>query len=138
MSKSLIAKNGRLEILGYTLKELIAMAFEVKDDKVMGGPEWLDADRFDVIAKSPEVMSPHVMTGMLKSLIVQRFKLETHNEARPVPVFALVSGKGSPKLKQADGSVRSECTLTLVMTGRVICLAGIHHHGAISGTFARK
>jgi len=46
---------------------------------------------------------------MLKTLIVQRFKLATHNDQQPLPVFALVLGKGAPKLRKSDGSARSEC-----------------------------
>ncbi len=110
--------GGQLEIMGYTLRALIKMAFDVKDDRVTGGPKWLDTLRFDVIAKSPDVMSPHAMTGMLKTLIVRRFKLETHSVDQPVPVFALTPGKGSPKLKETSGSPRSECKLSLAQKGR--------------------
>ncbi len=102
------SENGRLDMEGFTLKGLIAMAFEVEDDAVVGGPNWLDTDRFDVIAKAATPM-PDSLEGMLKSLIVQRFKLATHHEERPLPVFALVLGKGTPKLKKSDGAGRSDC-----------------------------
>jgi len=110
--------GGQLEIRGYTLRELIKLAFEVKDDRVTGGPKWLDADRFDVIAKSPDVMSPRAMSAMLKTLIVRRFKLETHSMDQPAPAFALVLGSRSPKLQDTSGSARSECKLTLAQKGR--------------------
>ena len=117
-TERLAAQNGRLEILGYNLRELITMAFDVKGDTVTGGPKWLDTDRFDVIAKSPAVKSPHAMSGMLKTLIVQRFKLEIHTEDQPMPVFALVLGKRSPKLKETEFLARSECKLSPVEIGR--------------------
>jgi uncharacterized protein (TIGR03435 family) len=41
--------------------------------------------------------------------LVERFKLAIHNEEQPVPVYALVLGKHSPKLKEVDGSARSGC-----------------------------
>jgi len=102
------SQNGRLELQGFTLKGLISMAFQVEDNAVTGGPKWLDTDRFDVIAKAA-VPAPASMEGMLKTLIVQRFKLATHNDQQPLPVFALVLGKGAPKLRKSDGSARSEC-----------------------------
>ncbi len=114
---SLTAQNGRLEIRGFTLRKLITMALDAKDDLVTGGPKWLDVDRFDVVAKSAEVMSPHAMAGMLKTLIVERFKLEIHNEEQPVPVFALVLGKHEPKLKESSGSSHSECKSKLGEAG---------------------
>jgi len=114
---SLTARNGRLEILSFPLRKLIALAFELKDEMVTGGPKWLDADSFDVIAKSTEVMSPHAMAGMLKTLIVERFKLETHSEEQPAPVFALSLGKRAPKLNEAGGSGHSECRSSLGAAG---------------------
>jgi uncharacterized protein (TIGR03435 family) len=110
--------GGEVQILGYTLHDLVALAFEVKSGRVDGGPKWLDSDRFDVIAKSPEAMSPHALSGMLKSLLVDHFRLQTHIEDRPVPVFALVTEKESPRLKESDGSARSQCDLLTADTGR--------------------
>jgi uncharacterized protein (TIGR03435 family) len=110
--------SGQLEIQGYTLGELITKAFELTRDRVLGGPKWLDTNRFDVIAKSPDVMSPHALSSMLKALLAQRFKLAIHAEERPIEVYALVTGKETPKLPEADAAERSECRLTLVQTGR--------------------
>lgn len=110
------SQNGRLYLEGFTLKALISMAFEVEDDAVVGGPKWLDTDRFDVIAKAG-TRAPGDMEGMLKTLIVQRFKLATHNEQQPLPVFALAAGKGSPKLRKSDGSARSDCKRSLGLRG---------------------
>ena len=114
---SLAARNGRLEIFGCTLRRLMTIAFDASAETITGGPKWLDTDRFDVIAKSAEVMSPHTMSRMLKALIVERFKLATHSETQPVPVFALTLGKRSPKLQPADGAARSECRSSVVEEG---------------------
>jgi uncharacterized protein (TIGR03435 family) len=110
--------SGEVEILGYTLRELIVLAFEVKSDRVAGGPKWLDSDRFDVIAKSPDAMSPHAIGAMLKNLLADKFQLQTHTEDRSLPVFALVAGKESQKLKISDGSARSQCDLVVADQGR--------------------
>jgi uncharacterized protein (TIGR03435 family) len=107
-AESLTARNGRLEILGFTLRNLITMALDTKADLVAGNQKFLDTDRFDVIAKSADVSSPHTVSAMLKTLIVQRFQLATHQEKQPVTVFALVAGK-NPKLQKTSGSPRSEC-----------------------------
>ncbi|HMD70453.1 MAG TPA: TIGR03435 family protein [Bryobacteraceae bacterium] len=111
-------ENGRLELLGFPLKALIALAFDVEDYRVAGGPKWLDTDRFDVIAKAPKAVPEDAVQGMLKTLIVERFKLAFHNQDQPVPVFALTLGKRGPKLKEADGSVRSDCKLSIEVKGR--------------------
>jgi len=110
------SQNGRLDLEGITLKGLISMAFEVERDAVVGGPKWLDTDSFDVIAKAGTA-APDGMERMLKTLIVQRFKLATHNDRQPLPVYALVLGKGNPKLKKSDGTARSDCKRGVGLSG---------------------
>lgn len=110
--------DGQLEIRGYTLRQLLTLAFEVKGYRIEGGPKWLDEDRYDVIAKSPAVMSPHALSGMLRKLLVRRFQLQIHNQEQPVPVLALVAAKSGPKMKESGGAARSECSLTFVEAGR--------------------
>src|SRR5262249_4825670 len=46
-----VLPSGQLEIAG-TLKDLIAGAYDLQDYMVFGGPKWLDADRFEVVAKT--------------------------------------------------------------------------------------
>ena len=48
-----ILRGGRIEIRRATVVDLIKTAYGVDPDLVLGGPGWLDFDRFDVIAKSP-------------------------------------------------------------------------------------
>jgi uncharacterized protein (TIGR03435 family) len=44
---------------------------------------------------------------MIKNLVVERFKLETHEEDRPINAFTLTAGK--PKMKPADPNGRIRC-----------------------------
>jgi uncharacterized protein (TIGR03435 family) len=45
-------QNGRVNLQGYTLKNLIMLAWDLNGDNMLeGAPKWLDTDRFDVIAK---------------------------------------------------------------------------------------
>jgi len=39
---------------------------------------------------------------MLQTLLADRFQLKAHMEKKPLPVYALVVGKGGPKLAPAD------------------------------------
>src|SRR2546430_10555264 len=36
-----------------TMVDLISLAYDVDNDKIMAGPSWLDTDRFDVSARAP-------------------------------------------------------------------------------------
>jgi uncharacterized protein (TIGR03435 family) len=92
-----------------TMVELIAAAYGVNGDTVIGGPAWLDTDRFDVIAKAPPKTSPEMMRLMLQSALADRFKLTIHSDVRPMPAYVLTIGKGKPKLKESDGTNAAGC-----------------------------
>jgi uncharacterized protein (TIGR03435 family) len=104
----------RIDLHSYTLKQLIGLAWEFDDNNMIaGGPKWLGVDRFDVIARSPIIHTTmEDMRMMLRSLLVQEFRLVTHTAARPRPVYAILSGK-SPRVEKADPASRSECRLSI-------------------------
>jgi uncharacterized protein (TIGR03435 family) len=92
-----------------TMVDLIATAYGVDQSSVQGGPNWLERDRFDVIAKAPAGTPPATLKLMLKSLLAERFKLVIHPGDKPLPAYVLSAGKGKPKLKEAEGSGAADC-----------------------------
>src|SRR5262249_49165164 len=100
-----VVRSGIYQIQTATMVELIGAAYSVDGDKVLGGPSWLELDRFDVFAKVPPSTPADAARMMLQSLLAERFKLVLHKESRPLPGFALTVRKGGTlKLKPADGS----------------------------------
>jgi len=97
--------QARVDIGSAPLLGLICTAYNVKPDQVAGNPEWLNAtinaDRFDILAKLPEGANPKQVPEMLQALLAERFKLAVHREKRDMAVYALLVGKGGPKLKDA-------------------------------------
>ncbi len=108
-----VLRGGRVEMRRATVLDLIKIAYGIDPDLVFGGPNWLDWDRFDVIAKSPVGTPPATVKLMLRALLADRFKLVVHRDAKPVPGFVLTVSKGNPKLKQADGSGETGCSAHL-------------------------
>jgi uncharacterized protein (TIGR03435 family) len=104
-----VLRGGRYELRNATMVDLIATAYAVEDDKVLGGPIWLETDRFDVIANAPPTTAPETLQLMLQALLADRFKLVIHKDTKPMPAYSLTVGKGQPKLKKADGSGKSGC-----------------------------
>jgi uncharacterized protein (TIGR03435 family) len=90
--------------------DLISMAYGMESDKVLGGPNWLDWDRFDVAAKAPQGTKQDELNQMLQNLLADRFKLVVHKDSKPMPAYALAVGKDNkPKMKQAAGGGQPEC-----------------------------
>jgi uncharacterized protein (TIGR03435 family) len=95
-------RGGRYELHSATMVDLIRTAYGIDADKVIGGPDWLDTDRFDVIAKGPVDASPDKVRLMLQGLLAERFALVVHNDTRPFPEYVLKVGLRS-RLKETTG-----------------------------------
>jgi uncharacterized protein (TIGR03435 family) len=99
---------GRYELKGATMLDLIRTAYGFDADKILGGPSWLEMDRFDILAKLPAGANPETGKLMLQSLLADRFKLALHKDTKPFPAYALTAGK-KPQLKEADGDGEAGC-----------------------------
>jgi uncharacterized protein (TIGR03435 family) len=102
------ARGGRYEVKTATMVDLIRIAYAFDPDKILGGPSWLEMDRFDVIAKEPPDTTPETRKLMLQSLLADRFNLKFHKDTKPLPAYALIAGK-KPLLKPADGTEEAGC-----------------------------
>ncbi len=109
---------------GLTMKDLMAMAWDLEDNMVSGGPNWLDSDRFDIVAKAPAsamgtdskggpTLSGDTFGLMMQALLKDRFNLAIHKEDKVVPVYALAVGKQTPKLKETAGG-DSQCKMQVI------------------------
>ena len=102
-----LAADNEIDLRNIPLGILLGIAFGISNDRITGGPEWLN-DRYDVSAKmDPDVadalkkMNPidrrTARQHMLQTLLIDRFKIVFHRDTKELPVF-LVVAKGGPKL----------------------------------------
>jgi uncharacterized protein (TIGR03435 family) len=106
-----VLRGDRYDLRNATMLDLITLAYGVEPPAVVGGPNWLERNRFDIIAKAPASTPPETVKLMLKGLLADRFKLVIHNDTKPVAGFALTGGNGKPKIKEASGGPgESGCT----------------------------
>jgi uncharacterized protein (TIGR03435 family) len=91
---------GQLTYTNVSLKNVLINAYDVNDYQI-SGPNWLDGERFDIVAKIPQGATKEQFRLMLQNLLAERFKLALHHETKELPMYALVVGKGGPKLKES-------------------------------------
>ena len=90
-----------------TVRELIAFAFSPTQlvpprPPILNGPDWLDNDRFDIVAlargnTAAGRASKAGLALMMRSVLASRFGLRLREEVRPLPVYDL-------SLLQSDGT----------------------------------
>jgi uncharacterized protein (TIGR03435 family) len=102
------AHGGRYELKNVTMVDLVRIAYGYDNDKVLGGPNWLEMDRFDLTGKVSADSTAETHKLMLQSLLEDRFKLVVRKETKPLPSYALASGK-KPQLKEATGQEEAGC-----------------------------
>jgi uncharacterized protein (TIGR03435 family) len=112
---------GLISVNGMPVRILIRQAFgQLQDFQLVGGPAWLNSDRFSIEAK-PEIsgpMTPQVLQSILSQILAERFSLKTHKETRELPVYALTvarsDGRLGPNLKPSS----DECSTLMSARGR--------------------
>lgn len=107
-----IQPGGGLRAMGATVKNLIALAYGLREFQISGGPRWADSDRFDVNARaerSPASETPAAdprqngseLRERVKSLLAERFQLAVRSESQEQDGYALVVAKNGPKFHEA-------------------------------------
>jgi uncharacterized protein (TIGR03435 family) len=95
-----------------SLRALIQYAYGLPENQILGGPAWLDSTMFDIDAKADPAVDKqlhallteqarHQKQLMVQALLADRFRFQTHQETRELPVYALVvaNPKIGPRFK---------------------------------------
>jgi len=113
--------GGRLIVTNAKVKALIATAFEMADSpslvdvRILGGPEWIGSERYDINAKANTEFKPspdgpaRELLLMIRSLLEERFKLKAHRETRELPIYELVVARADGRLTPEMRRPAADC-----------------------------
>ncbi len=113
--------GGRLIVTNARLKALIANAFEMADSpslvdvRILGGPDWIGSERYDINAKANTEFKPspdgppRELLLMIRSLLEERFKLKAHRETRELPIYELVVARADRRLAPEMRKPAADC-----------------------------
>ncbi len=114
----------RFDMRNATIVNMIDFVFGRPDDDgredlaIVGGPTWIDLDRFDVAALIPSLKlagpadaqpnygirhesSEEKLRPVVDRILAERFHLKYHTEDRPLPGYGMTVGKDGAKLIEA-------------------------------------
>jgi len=101
-----------------SLLRLITTAYEVAEDNVTGGPDWIrsDSDAFQIEAKAEATatVTKHQMRAMLQTLLADRFNLKFRRETKEGVGYTLTVARSGLKAQQAS----TEETLHIEQNGQ--------------------
>jgi uncharacterized protein (TIGR03435 family) len=110
-AQGLRIRGQNVAITDHSLKDLIRLAYAVKDYQISASA-WMADAKFDIAARMPVAASRTQAPEMLRTLLEQRFHLKLHREMRSMSVYALVRVKDGPVpapsvYKNGTGSARA-------------------------------
>jgi uncharacterized protein (TIGR03435 family) len=119
----------------YTLKLLIAAAYNLSSRTVSGGPAWMESDHFDILAVTPGDVRPthDEQMAMLRNLLADRFKLGFHREQKEFSIYELEVAKGGAKVKASTAAADAPAALISTVYPQRIVLPA---RNATMGDFA--
>jgi uncharacterized protein (TIGR03435 family) len=117
-----VAVQGRRFVTRQTsLKELIGYAYMMNVRQIVGGPGWIESDRFDVEAETDreEKLSQPVARAMVQQLLADRFHLVMHPDRKELAVYAVTAGSETPKLTKSAGNSQGFGTIGIQAFGQM-------------------
>lgn len=102
--KLLTIKGRQVLTINTALSDLISFSYGLHLRQVIGGPSWMESDKYDITGQPEGQGMPNInqMRDMIRALLEDRFKLTTHRETRELSAYALVVASGGPKVTKND------------------------------------
>ena len=127
-------RGGLLRGRGMTVRELIRDAYGYRNrahGEIVGAPDWVDKERYDVEARAATEFPPSTSVGLppageaaLRALLAERLNLKVRADLQRRPVYELVmhraDGRLGPNLVPSKGGCRSFFQREAVNAGLVI------------------
>jgi uncharacterized protein (TIGR03435 family) len=92
--------GGRMTATNITVRELIRLAYSVKDYQIEHAPGWMDTERYDIAATGLPAGKARLEDeqARIRVLLEDRCRLKTHRETKPGRVYLLIVANGGPTL----------------------------------------
>lgn len=107
--KAFLMRGGKFSTYNTTVSDLVAFAYGVHPKQIVGGPAWIDSDKFDIDGKPDQPGTPNSkqLRSMLRKLLAERFQLKFHEDQRELSAYVLTVGKNGQKLTKSEGDANS-------------------------------
>jgi uncharacterized protein (TIGR03435 family) len=98
-------RGATLNVTNYSVMNAITFAYDVHERQVSGAPDWISADRFDIVIKPDTPGQPNArqVRRLIQRVLAERFQLAFHNEKRELSVYAITQSAGTPHKMTAAG-----------------------------------
>jgi uncharacterized protein (TIGR03435 family) len=107
--KLLTVRGQEVITINTTISDLLSMAYDLHPKQIVGGPSWLESDKYDLTGKPDVPGQPNVaqVKIMIQKLLADRLQLKFHREKRDLNVYVLTVGKTGKKFSKSESDPNS-------------------------------
>src|SRR5687768_4382182 len=101
---------GRISVINATPLSLLLRAFGVSTFQIVGAPDWVRTERYDLVATVPEgrMLNDRDRQPFFEKMLAERWQLRYHRETRNLRVYSLVNDGSKMVQHTGPGEYRSE------------------------------
>jgi uncharacterized protein (TIGR03435 family) len=102
--------QGRHVVAGnFTVEGMITLAYNLHATQLIGGPDWMKTDHFDmdILPDHEGLPSLEQARGIVRKLLADRFALKFHYDTKQLSVYVLSVAKAGPKLTKSGADPNS-------------------------------
>ena len=88
-----------------SIKDMLSVMYRIPGRQIVGGPEWMSTEKFDVEARADRPYSIDDLHIMFQNLLADRFNLRLHKQVRVGPVYVLTVAKSGLKMTPVDPGI---------------------------------
>jgi uncharacterized protein (TIGR03435 family) len=103
--KGFIWDGHELQVINFTLSDLMCTAYNLQPKQIAGAPDWMTSDKFDMTVQPDMPGRPSLKQsqGMARKLMADRFQLKVHEDKKEMSAFVLTAIGGAPKMTKNTG-----------------------------------
>jgi uncharacterized protein (TIGR03435 family) len=105
--------GGRYIMTNAPVRSLILFAYPIPSGEIIGGPDWIGSERYDVNASAGRDATREELQAMVGALLSAKFSLVAHRETRNRPIYAL-------RLARTDGRLGPDIRRTALDCDAVV------------------
>ena len=88
--------------IAVTVRDMLTVMYRLPRRQVIGGPDWVDSERFDVMVRADGRYSVDELHTMFQNMLVDRFHLKLHIDTKQGPIYALTIAKSGLKMMPVE------------------------------------
>jgi uncharacterized protein (TIGR03435 family) len=105
-----------------SVSNLILIAYRIHSRQLIGAPDWIEKDRYDILGKPDVEGQPNSrqMRALFQKLLADRFGMKFHREKMELSVYTIVTGKAGAKLTASEEDPKRDPLMFFYGPGKVV------------------